>query len=257
MTSRRRSIAVITALTCGATLLTGAASAASATDDPAGEGALAGRTAQQISDTARHELLAATSLRLRTESTVDPTRMDLTLDRAGNCTGSVTKGPLGRVDLVKRGDQVWLKPDDAFWKSHLPERESEALSARIKGRYLHGTTADAFLGQLSAACDLATFQQQTAGPDKPPAGSPTPVKGEPTVHEGTRVLPITKERDGASQTLYVAIEGKHYPRKLTAEADHQSSSILMSDFNAPVRVQTPSADETVEIDALDGQLGDA
>lgn len=221
MTSRRRAATATTALTCGVALLAGAAStgAAAAAASDGGEGDLANKSAQQISDDALHQLIAAKSLRLRTQTSADPTKIDLTLDRAGNCTGSISKGELGRVELVKRGNQVWMKPDAAFWTSQLPGKEGDDAAAKYKDTFLHGTTKNAFLRGLSAACDLKAFQKSAVAPGEPPSGAPsrppsptvTLVKGHPTTHEGTRVLPVIKKAEGAVQTLYVAIDGKHYP----------------------------------------------
>ncbi|MGX1855142.1 hypothetical protein OIU91_17560 [Streptomyces sp. NBC_01456] len=259
MTSRRRTVTATVALTCGVALIAGSSAAVAAEDADGGEGDLAHKSAQQISDDALHQLVAAQSLRLRTRTSADPTTLDLTLDRAGNCTGAVAKGSLGRVELVKRGNQVWMKPDAAFWKSQLPGDKGDRAAAKYKDTYLHGTTHNTFLRGLSAACDLRAFQKSAAGPDKEqtPPGAPSPsvtptlTKGRPTTQDGTRVLPVVKKADGAVQTLYVAIDGKHYPRKLTAEADHQSATILLSDYGTPVSDTTPAPGRTADISALE------
>ncbi|MGW7575270.1 hypothetical protein [Streptomyces sp. NPDC054765] len=266
MTSRRRAATATAALTCGAALFAGAAGtgAAAAGAADGGEGDLANKSAQQISDDALHQLVAAKSLRLRTQTSADPTKLDLTLDRAGNCTGAISKGELGRVQLVKHGNQVWMKPDAAFWKSQLPGKAGDDAAAKYQDTFLHGTTKDAFLRGLSAACDLKAFQKSAVGPDRPPSGAPsaspspspsaTLVKGRPTTQEGARVLPVIKKAQGAVQTLYVAIDGKHYPLKLTAEVDHQTGTILLSNYDTPVSATTPPPGKTADISALENQL---
>ncbi|MGW1375354.1 hypothetical protein ACWD6P_13910 [Streptomyces sp. NPDC002446] len=255
MTSRRHAVTA-TALTCGAALLAGAAcagAAAAGDPDPDDEGDLAGKSAQQISDDALHELLAAKSLRLRTRTTAAPTQLDITLDRAGNCAGAISKGPFGRVEIIKRGNQVWMKPDAAFWKTQLPGSEGTEAAAKYKDTYLHGTTRDGFLESLSAVCDLTAFQKSAAGDEEPPSDAPSPkvtptlTKGRPTLHEGTRVLPVVKKIDGVVQTLYVAVKGKPYPLKLTAEIDHETGTILLSNYGRPVPAKTPAAGDTVDI----------
>ncbi|MFI9047801.1 hypothetical protein [Streptomyces sp. NPDC053427] len=259
MARKSRPTTAITALTCGAALIagpawTGVAAAAGPAD---GEGDLAGKTAQQVSDASLHELLGAKSLRLRTQSTTDPGKLDLALDRDGNCAGTISKGSYGRVDLVKRGKQVWMKPDAAYWKTQLPGKEGAAAARKYQGRYLHGTTDDTFLQSLATACDLTTFQKAAANPtNPPPSGHPTShlTKGKPTVEEGTRVLPVVKKTDGVTQTLYVAIDGTHYPRKLTAEANHETGTVLLSDYDKPVPSKTPPPGKTVDISALEGRL---
>ncbi|MGP8299594.1 hypothetical protein ACTPOK_17050 [Streptomyces inhibens] len=265
MTSRRRAATAAVALSCGAALLAGAAStgAVAAADDPDGEGDLTGKSAQQIADTALHELLAAQSLRLRTRTTADSTQLDLTLDRAGNCAGTISKGPLGRIEIIKRGIQVWLKPDAAFWKGQLPGSEGTTAADKYKDTYLHGTTkGDAVLQSLSDACDLKAFQKSATGHDKSSSATPSPsrtpsptatatlTKGRPTTFEGTPVLPVVKKAKGAVQTVYVAINGKHYPLKLTAEADHETGTILLSNYDIPVSTKTPAPSDTVDISSV-------
>ncbi|MEV0369924.1 hypothetical protein AB0I10_08890 [Streptomyces sp. NPDC050636] len=261
MAGGHRTALAVTALSCTA-LLAGTAGTGSTSADPDGQGDLAKKSAQQISDISRRELLAAKSLRLRTQTSVSPTKLDLTLDRAGNCTGVISKGASGRVEIVKRGKQVWIRPDAAYWKTQLPGREGIDAAKRFKGRFLHGTTADAVLKRISAACDLTAFQKSAAGPDHPPTpppGSPTPrapalSKGKPTAHEGARVLPLIKKSGPATQTLYVAIKGKHYPVKLTTTVGRESSTLLLSNYDKPVPARTPPAGKTVDISVLEQRL---
>lgn len=56
------------------------------------------------------------------------------------------------------------------------------------------------------------------------------------------------------QTLYVAIDGTHYPRKLTAELDHRSGTIQLSNYNTPVSTKTPAPGDTADISVLEKQL---
>ncbi|MFF2812713.1 hypothetical protein ACFVT2_37205 [Streptomyces sp. NPDC058000] len=254
MLRRRRSL---TALTCGAAgvVLAATCAAVAPADDPGDEGDLAGKSAQQISDDALHALLGAKSLRLRTETSTDATKLDLTFDQAGNCTGNISKGELGRVDLIKRGKDVWLKPDAAFWKSQLPGDEGSTAARNYQNRYLHGTTDDTFLQSLATACDLTAFQKSVAppspAPQEPSPPTVTLTKGSPTTHEGTRVLPIIKKARDATQTVYVAIKGKHYPLKLTTQVDDETSTVLLSDYDRPVATHTPPPGQTSDISVLE------
>ncbi|MCK7622958.1 hypothetical protein MUU72_07580 [Streptomyces sp. RS10V-4] len=261
MPRRHRSL---TALTCGAA---GAAMAAMCTAGAAapaagggGEGDLAGESAQQISDDALHQLAGATSLRLRTSTSTDDTALDLTLDRAGNCAGNISRGRLGRVDLIKRGKDVWLKPDAAFWKSQLPGEEGADAARTYRDRYLHGTTDDSFLQSVAAACDLTAFQRSMAprppdpqGADpQDPSPSATLTKGAPTTRDGTRVLPIVKKAGDATQTLYVAVQGRHYPTELTTEVDGETGTIRLGAYDRPVPSHTPDPSRTADISVLEG-----
>ncbi|MFI1199088.1 hypothetical protein K2224_10235 [Streptomyces sp. BHT-5-2] len=257
--SRRRSSR--TAMAWGAAGLIAAAACAAMTpaDDPDDEGDLAHKSAQQISDEALHALVGADSVRLRTETSVDATRLDLTLDRAGNCAGNISNGKQGRVDLIKRGKDVWLKPDAAYWKSQLPGDEGATAARTYRDRFLHGTTDDSFLQSIATACDLTAFQKavtpQSPAPEDSPAPTPavTLSKGRPTTHEGTRVLPVVKKAGDATQTVYVAIKGTHYPLKLATRVDDETSTVLLSDYDHPVPAHTPPPGQTVDVSVLEGQ----
>ncbi len=47
--------------------------------------------------------------------------MDLALDRRGDCVGTYRMGSDGGTfEIVKRGDEVWMKADWDYWKNQLP-----------------------------------------------------------------------------------------------------------------------------------------
>ncbi|KUO21733.1 N-acetyltransferase [Streptomyces dysideae] len=72
-------------------------------------------------------------------SRTQPTSMDLALDRDGNCVGTMEMGSDGgSVEIVKRGEEVWMKPDTAFWKAQVPGGEGDEVAELFKNRYIHG-----------------------------------------------------------------------------------------------------------------------
>lgn len=62
------------------------------------------------------------------------------MDERGRCAGNVTltRGR-GSVELVKRGDEVWVKPDRDFWEAQLPGGQGTAAADTLHGRYVHGS----------------------------------------------------------------------------------------------------------------------
>ncbi|MFI2759759.1 hypothetical protein ACH5A3_12865 [Streptomyces echinatus] len=106
--------------------------------------------------------LKLTDHRPGTDRTVRDT-MDLALDRDGNCVGElVLKADGGTVEIIKRGDQMWMKRDTAHWKAQLPGERGETAARLFEDRYIHGSTRDRVLEGPADACDLAALQKEVA-----------------------------------------------------------------------------------------------
>ncbi|MFC9245512.1 hypothetical protein ACFT7S_16255 [Streptomyces sp. NPDC057136] len=211
-------------------------------------------TAQQIADRSRDALLDADSLRLTSEGDLGegkaPMTVDLTLDRDGNCRGSVDLGEdKGAVEVIKRGDAVWLKPDSAFWKSQVPIGGT-TFEAILDGRYMKGEADDPRLRSVTEACDLDTFRELLT--DNADKTNGTLTKGTKTTVGDTPVIPVTRTEGREKLTLYVATEGKHYPVRLTVQGSSADAVVGLSGFDKPVPTATPSEDETVDVTALLG-----
>lgn len=215
-------------------------------------------SARQISDRAERELLDAKSVRLElkqqgTDTKGDePVSMDLTLDEDDNCVGSLRMaGDRGGLELIKRGEKVWLKPDLAFWKSQLPGGRGEAAAEIIGDRYLYGTTDDALLKSMAGVCDLDAIQGEVKGKSE---GNTALKKGGTTTVDGTSVVPVSGVEDGRTTTLYVAAEGTPYLVRATEKGPGTDSTLTLSDYDKPVPSKTPSDEDSVDVSQLRGQV---
>ncbi|MFI8926430.1 hypothetical protein ACIG3E_01930 [Streptomyces sp. NPDC053474] len=216
-------------------------------------------SAQEISDKAKQELLDATSVHLTlaekgTDAEKDePAAMDLTLDRAGNCTGKLTfAAGGGSADLVKRGDKVWMRPDSAFWRHQVPGGDGAAAAELFKNRYIHGSTSDPLLKGLAEVCDLKKLQKSVD--EDSDDDTDKLKKGDVTTVDGTKVVPLTSTEDGKKKTLYVASEGKPYLIRATEKGDGEDKTTTLRDYGEPVPTETPSAQDSVDIAKLKDQL---
>jgi hypothetical protein len=221
-------------------------------------------SARELADRARDNLLGAESVRLeftdRSEAARDSTRqpvsMKLALDRDGNCVGTMRLGADGgSVELVKRGEEVWMKPDGAFWKAQVPGGRGDAVAELFKNRYIHGTTRDAMLRGLAGTCDLNTFQKDVATPDAP-GGTPL-TKGDERTVDGTKVVPLRGEKDGRDATLYVTSDAPHRLVHATQKGAGTDITLAFKDYDEPVPSKTPAPDDTVDIGRLRDELGGA
>ncbi|MFF5899114.1 hypothetical protein ACFY8O_24780 [Streptomyces argenteolus] len=210
--------------------------------------------AEQIADRSRDALLDVRSLHLRAQGDLGENRsamtVDLTLDRNGNCVGDVDLGrDQGKVEIIKRGDGVWLKPDADFWKNQVPVGGS-AFDAVLAGRYMKGDASDSRLRPVVEACDLDTFRELVS--DNAATGG-TFTKGEVTTVDGVRAVPVTRTLHDRRLTAYVDTGGEHLPVRITVAGDGADAAVDFSGFDKPVPTATPPADETVDVSALLGR----
>ncbi|MHB9756668.1 hypothetical protein ACYBSK_20050 [Streptomyces sp. BYX5S] len=218
-------------------------------------------SARQLADAAKKEILDAKSLHLTLRNSADdrdtraPAAFDLRLDEDGNCTGKLRMGTGGAkgggVELAKRGDEVWMKPDATFWKTQVPGNKGELAAELFGGKYVHGTTDDPMLDGLAGVCDLDSLRERLKdGSDRATKDELT--KGDPKKVADTEVVPLTA-RDGKERTtLYVTVDEPHRLVRATEKGPDASLSMTFTDYDEPVPDSTPSADESVDISELLG-----
>ncbi|MFE7364138.1 hypothetical protein [[Kitasatospora] papulosa] len=211
--------------------------------------------AQQIADRSRDALLDVGSLHLRARGDLgkdrSPMTVDLGLDRSGNCAGGVDLGEgKGKVEIIKHGDSVWVKPDADFWENQVPVGGSTFESV-LAGRYLKGSASDSRLRPVVDACDLDTFQKLVS--DNADSNAGTFTKGKVTTVDGVRTVPVTRTLHGQELTAYVDTGGEHRPVRITVRGDGADAVVDFSAFDKPVPTATPSADDTVDVSAVLGR----
>ncbi|MGW2657054.1 hypothetical protein ACWC1D_25780 [Streptomyces sp. NPDC001478] len=212
-------------------------------------------SAQQIADRSRDALLGVESLHLSSEGKLSEggtsMSLELTLDRDGNCNGSVDLGSdQGSALVVKRGDDIWIKPDADFWKNQVPNGGT-TFAAIVGDRYVKGHADDPRLRAVTKTCDLNTFQKLVSDNANDDTG--TLNKGEKTTVDGSSVIPLTRMRDGTTLTVDVAATGKPYPLRLAVRGNGADAVVNLSDFGRPVPRNTPPPSETFDVSALLGR----
>ncbi|MCI3276033.1 hypothetical protein [Streptomyces cylindrosporus] len=218
-------------------------------------------SARQLAQQAKKNLLDAKSVHLKltdrsagtSASRTQPTSMDLALDQDGNCVGTLRMaGKGGSVELVKRGEEVWMKPDSAFWKSQVPGGQGNAVAELFKNRYIHGSTKDAMLKGLADTCDLGAFQKEVDSGSSSEGKSLK--KGAETEVEGTKVIPLTGSEGGKRAVLYVTSDAPHRLVEATQRGGGTNTTLTFTDYDKPVPSKTPSPGETVDIGKLQQEL---
>ncbi|MFE4516768.1 hypothetical protein ACFRMQ_21530 [Kitasatospora sp. NPDC056783] len=240
-------------------LAAGTAACGSSTSDGKGAGSAqkldTGKlSAQDIEKQAKEALASATSLKMSGTVGTDggAMEMNLALDNKSQCTGTMAMPGMGKFEIISDGKTSYVKPDTAFWTNMGGPNGAKAAEL-FKGRYLTGFENDPSMGSLTSVCNLAEFTKkigaETGTNDKVEKGATGTVNGVKTIS-----LKATDSK-GEVSTLQVATEGKPYPVQIehTGSKDN-NGKINFSDFDKPLTVQAPPADQTIDFSKFKDQM---
>ncbi|GAA1912098.1 hypothetical protein GCM10009716_22430 [Streptomyces sodiiphilus] len=205
--------------------------------------------AKEISRAASQALLDAEALRLTGTGETDDGMVDLDIhiDSNGDCAGEIGFEGQGTIEVLRRGDEVWMRPDAEFWKAGLGGEEGAQVAEFMDGKYLYGTTDDADLADVAEICDLDNL----LGDLEPVGVFLSVTKGEESVHKGIPVIGIVEEDiRGDTSTVLVATEGEPYPLHITGTSDGETFTLDLSDFDVPVEFDAPADDLVIDVSEL-------
>lgn len=214
-------------------------------------------SAQDISKQAKDALASATSLKMA--GTIDTgegnMELNLTLDNKSQCTGTMAMPGMGKFEIISDGKTSYVKPDKDFWTNVGGPNGAKAAEL-FKGRYLTGFENDPSMGSLTSVCNLAEFSKKITE-DK--SNNEKLEKGAAGNVNGVKTFSLkATDSKGEVTTLQIATEGKPYPVQVEhAGAKDGNGKIDFSDFDKPLTVQVPSADNTVDFTKFKDQLKSA
>jgi hypothetical protein len=204
-------------------------------------------TADQIIDKAKTALQAAPSVRLVADS--DSTKMNLAVNKDGDCAGTVSPDGTGSANIIKQGDDVYMKANDAFWKTVSPS-EADTIETVIGDRYVKASASDPDFGFGAETCDLSDLSGELSHGTKGETDDKM-TKGAVTTVEGVRVIELTgKDEDGSDEQIYVSTVGPAYPIKFAGTEDGKPVSLTFKDYGKPVTTAVPSADDVLDASKL-------
>ncbi|MFI7355821.1 hypothetical protein ACIBTP_17930 [Streptomyces avidinii] len=223
---------------------------ASGTTAGADDNGIADESAQAIAQASREAMAGVTSMRLvgKVTEASGTTALDLRFDEQGNCVGSVTPpGNAGTADIVKRGNDVWMKLDDALLKAQVPGAGADDAIALVNGRYLHGTTDSPLLREFAQVCDLDFFKKEFSSK---PAGEQL-TKGSRTTVDGRPAITVTTRLEGRTGTYRVSTEDKPYLLQVEGtEKSGERVTATFSAFDEPVKAEPPAPADSVDLSRL-------
>ncbi|WP_268220060.1 hypothetical protein [Streptomyces sp. EMB24] len=210
----------------------------------------AGLSGGEITERAVAATTGAPSLRftgeIPDEESGGTLRLDLALDKKGDCAGTLGMGDEGEVELVKTGDTLYAKYDEAFMRAQSegePQADVDAVVEMLAGTWTKMSAAGADAEDVAGFCDL----DEVLGGAKD--GSSDATRGQATTLDGTEALTLT-EQDGEDRyTFYVATEGEPYLLRLESTSAADSGSVTFTDFGKPVPAEKPEG-EILDLDAL-------
>ncbi|MFF0472671.1 hypothetical protein [Streptomyces sp. NPDC004284] len=215
----------------------------------------AGLTADEIGDRAVTATQSAKSLRMtgKVVSEGQPLGIDFAVNDNDECTGLIKiKG--GAAELRRVDHITYLKGDEAFWRASMtsqgmPEPQITVTIELIKGRWLKIAPGQAGSQDLGGVCDLKSLLSDL-GKDKEQRRGLT--RGPDGKVGTTPVATLVKKKpDGETATVSVSEQGKPYILKMVKTGGDEPGAIVLSDYDKPVDVKVPPADETVDLSKLD------
>jgi hypothetical protein len=212
----------------------------------------AGLSGGEIADRAVEATTGASSLRMKGDIPDDESggtlRIDMALNRKGDCAGTMSEGGQGEAELVKTGDTVYARFDEAFLRAQgegEPKAETDAAVALLAGKWTKSSAKGEDAEDLASFCDLDGV---LGGPEESHSDA---TRGRTTTVDGTPAI-VLHERDGKDRyTLYVATEGEPHLLRIDSTSAEDPGTLTFLDYDEPVAAQRPTGD-IVDLDALGG-----
>ncbi|MFD7446486.1 hypothetical protein [Streptomyces sp. NPDC059909] len=209
-----------------------------------------GLTADQIAEKAMDATKAANSLKVTGEGKDDGKDLSLefALSKTGDCTSEFSYKGSGQVELLVVDKVTYMKGDEAFWKSTTKEKgtsaeQSAAVAEMFKGRWMKVPADEA--KDMGETCDLDSLLEKLGDEDTSGA-----TRGQTTEVDGQKAITLTRKDGAETHTFYVAAEGRPYFLKAVTEGGDEPGTVTFSDYDKPVAVTVPPADQIVDVDKL-------
>ncbi|MEV6250158.1 hypothetical protein AB0M38_28735 [Streptomyces sp. NPDC051742] len=215
-------------------------------------------TPDEIGDKAVTATRSATSLRMAGRIVTDgqPLDIDFAVNDRFECTG-VMKIEGGTAELRRLDEITYMKGDEAFWRASMTsqgmsEAQIDTTIELVKGRWLKIAPGQPGSGDLGGVCDLKELLADLdKDKDEEKAEGEGLTRGPDAEVDGTPVATLVKKKDGGeTTTVSVAREGKPYILKMVKTGGDEPGSMTLSDYDKPVKVVVPPADETVDLSKL-------
>ncbi|MFC7796698.1 hypothetical protein [Streptomyces cinereoruber] len=209
----------------------------------------AGLSPSAIADKAVKTTTAVTALRTTGHQSEDGLiiEMDIHVDAKGSCRALLTRGDGGRGEILRVDGTVYGKGDEAFWGG---DEENRTIGKLLDGRWAKSPYKEG--SSFSGFCDLRNYLEDIEE-DTVRTGL---TRGEDTEVDGVPVATLTGKGDGGGTlTLHIAKDAdKPYLLRVVETGGKKPGEATFGDFDKPVSVTAPPADQAVDLDEVQKAL---
>lgn len=127
------------------------------------DGPFAGLSGGEIADKAVKATSGAESLRMKgeieDESAGGTVQMDMAMNKKGDCAGTMSMGGEGQAELIKVGDTLYMKYDEAFLRAQSKDsskEEADMVVDMLADKWTKTSAAGEDSKDMASFCDLDT-----------------------------------------------------------------------------------------------------
>ncbi|GAA2266890.1 lipoprotein [Streptomyces ruber] len=243
---RRTALAALCVAAAATATLTGCLPGEDKADSKKDE-PFAGLTGAEITERALDATKGASSLRIKGEAPDEESggtiRMDLALNTKGDCAGTISMNGEGKAEIIRTGDTVYVKLDEAFLRAQGQgegQMETDMVVEMLAGKWTKTSASGPDSEEMTGFCDLGAMLDEFDGGTDAQRGGVTEVDGTPAI-----TLEQTDGKDEA--TAYVATEGKPYILRVVSKTPGDAGDITFTDYDKPVPTAAPRG-EVLDLD---------
>ncbi|MFG3406518.1 hypothetical protein [Streptomyces sp. NPDC048142] len=221
--------------------------AACGTDSPKETGPFAGVSGPEVVNKALTKTTGVKSLRIGLDMTTSDGRVraDFATSLGGDCTGTMTMGGTGTMEVRKTGDTVYTKLDETLLREQSqgePKADVDAAVKLIADRWMESKASDPDTEDTIEFCDLkGLLKEFEAGDNAARKKGPTTVAGKPA-------LRLTEKEGKETFTIDVSAEGDPYILRVTSRGGEEPMTMDLSEFDVPVVAEKPAAKDIVDLE---------
>jgi hypothetical protein len=195
-----------------------------------------GKTPEQVLDDARVNLRTTTGVHAAGNVTSDGQNIRLDLDFAGNAVKGILTIEGNDVQIIKIGDEVYLKGDRDFYLS--VANGDEAAVDAIGNKWLKATGEDAQdFNEFTLDGFADAFKVNDDDSKLNPTVGRESFMGQPAV--------VLTQADGSR--LFVANTGKAYPLRIENKNSADAGQIDFTKYDQPVEISAPSSSDVLDL----------
>ena len=192
-------------------------------------------SADEILTKAKAALIAAKSFRVKGDMAEEGQTVAVDFKVSGSdLSGTIEMNGAG-IEIIKVGNDLYVKAPDAFWANLTSSGNAGALAA-LKGKY------------AKADMTFAAFATISNGftPDGLLKAEGTTSKGETKTVSGTPAIGVVDSKD--KSVVYVATQGQPLP--VAFDSADGKSEALVTEAGQPMEIKAPPATEVIDIKGL-------